>query len=688
MHGAVLSIYTAMSRLAAFAAIFYILFIDVTGSFATKDSIKGVSEEMFNPSNRYSQSYMLTFVQALVTNAPLPMNATTTLPPQGSASLLYLDAADPSDHSTLGFNRDGCLEPLSSDHIYTPTYVAKVLPLLLDHQSWHSINLTTDWVLVDCSYQGRTLGDTTAFKIHVLDRQFSRLTSIVIQTMVIVRPVKQWRVACGTATISTMDLSAVSWQDGALTSSQEATYDVMVGTEFPYANYPFDYVRLLNPASRSGEWNAVIIATGEPVVISGSTGTYRYSPRTQGRYNYFVWQLPANPISYLSTIQWVSVVYTVDSWAWVRYILDMGISLILGANTIVGVIASLNIYRTQHILWIPDVYPGIQAEIMIRSLLLLAICVTTDWWHLFEYCMVKCTARQSWGYSELVLEAVVRSDLQVLYLALFQLLASLLGLRLHVALLLTIYFGCYTFCDAIIAAWPLQAEAASAWLYHNYLLNTLVANGGMDMWAYHENYKTSWDVMAAQLVWYLLALAIAAAYVLLLSVHAWCTRRHRAKIHSGGSTDGRSTSGRSGRHLSYMLVKSSIKAAFDANRIFKSNAKATEATIFERHVRRNQMTTSGLVAPLTDHVIIDGVVHASHSLVWLLGFVLLADDVLLTIEDVPKLWINALLARDVFAVYGYKLNETKASIAPLAERISARSYGLGDLIALSLKPLR
>ncbi|KDO31165.1 hypothetical protein SPRG_19629 [Saprolegnia parasitica CBS 223.65] len=506
--------------------------------------------------------------------------------------------------------------------------------------------------------------------------------------MVIVRPVKQWRVACGTATISTMDLSAVRWQDGALTSSQEATYDVMVGTEFPYVDYPFDYVRLLNPASRSGAWEAVIVATGEPVTISGSTGTYRYSPRTQGRYNYFVWQLPTNPISYLSNIQWVTVVYTVDSWAWVRYILDMGISLILIANTIVGVIASLNIYRVQHIVWIPDVYPGIQAEIMLRSLLLVAICVTTDWWHLFEYCMVKYTARQSWGYTELVLDAVVRSDLQVLFLALFQLIASLLGLRLHVALLLAIYFGCYTSCDAIITAWPLQAEAASAWLYHNYLLNTLVANGGMDMWAYHENYETSWAVMAAQLVWFLLALAIATFYVVLVAVQTGYTRRRRAKIFSGGSTDGRSTSGRSSRRLSCMVIKSSVKTALDPNRVFKRSNKGTEATMFERYVRRDQMTTSGLVAPLTDHVIVGGVIHASHSLVWLLGFVLLADDVLLFIEDVPKLWLNALLARDVFAIYGYKLNKTKDSIAPLPERISAGSYSARDLGALSLKPLR
>ncbi|OQR86631.1 hypothetical protein ACHHYP_10337 [Achlya hypogyna] len=690
-HGVVLS------RLAAFLSALVILYMDTAGSLATKRSIKGASEQMFIPSNHYTQSFLPQYVEALAKKSPTTQ--LTAAPPNASVvQVHYLDAKDAADSSTLAFAQTGCLEPQSGDHIYDASYVTTVLHLILDDQTWHSINLTTALVLVDCSYQGRTLGDTTAWKVHVLDATRENLTSIFIQTMGVARPTKHWQVSCGTATISTLRLSSlhVDVETNSVVSSDVAVYNIMIGMEFPYVNPPFEHVILDNQMSTTGEWAGIVVATGEPIVVSGSTGTYRYSPQTQGRYDYFVWQLPKDPLAYLSTIQWVTVVYSVDSWAWVRYILDMGISVILAAHIVVGIVASYNIYRSQGVVWIPDVYPSIQAEIITRCVLLILVCIISQWWHIFEYCMVKSTARQSWGYNEFVQSSIVCSDLQVVILAFLQGVAMTLQLRLHVTVVLATYYVCYLTQNAIVGSIQLNAAEAASWLYSNYMENTLIATGGMDMWAYHINYDTSWAVIASELVWYIIAISAATTYALSVAIVVARRRRLRSRVLAGPCaktipvpatevTDqhwDRLSSTYLMKHVSQQL------SLLDIRHIFPQADASTELTVFERTVRRNCLNTYGLVAPFAEHEVERGSLVATHSLIWLLGYVILRDEVVISVVDVPMLWCNALLRKEVGAVYGYRLTPEKDTIEPQAQRLFLSDFSGADLFSISIKPLR
>ncbi|OQS04756.1 hypothetical protein THRCLA_20802 [Thraustotheca clavata] len=425
-------------RLVAFSCTFYILFVDISGSIATNDSMKGISRKMINPDNHYTQSYILTFVQSIVQNNIASITTPTAQQPLNDSivQMLYLDVIDPSDLTQLKLYQNGCREFMDSDHIYQPLYSSLLLHHVFDHQTWHQINLTSSWIILDCSYQGRTLGDTTAYKAHILDQSMKNLTTIFIQTMMMNRPQKEWFVSCGTATISNMDLSLLSWNGESLTSSQIATYNVMAAAEFPFENIPFEHVILLNPDSDTGAWDAIMTRTGEKVSICGSTGTYRYSPRTQGRFDYFVWQLPSNPVEYFGIIQWVNIVCSIDSWAWIRYRVS------------------------QHFLRIPDVYSEIRADLVVRDCSPILI------------------------YGEFAYDAVIRSELQFLS-------SHKLHLQVHPAVIMSIYYGCYMFHDKINAALIFCQSALSLWLYENYMLNTILANGEMDSWAFYENLEAS-----------------------------------------------------------------------------------------------------------------------------------------------------------------------------------------------------
>ncbi|OQR85204.1 hypothetical protein THRCLA_10741 [Thraustotheca clavata] len=319
--------------------------------------------------------------------------------------------------------------------------------------------------------------------------------------------------------------------------------------------------------------------------------------------------------------------------------------------------------------------------------------------------MVKDTARQSWGYDEFVYDAVIRSDLQVFFLSFFHLLAHMLHLRVHLIVIIAIYYGCYMSQDKINSTLNLCQSASSSWLYENYMLNTIMATGGMDLWAFHENYETSWAVMAAELAWYILAWCLACAYILVVACYTIVFYKDPNKMvapepslngfHVLGLESGLDYSHFIHRIINFVLCRKVSRRGpqLIAVRPHQVDPRRTiffnvEATNFEKSVRRRYFRTHGFIAPLSERVLHDNQVFATHSLIWLLGFVIVRNEYLVCIGDVPYLWINCLLRRDIYYVYGYPLTKEKDTIESNAVRIPCQDYSLSDLFSITIRPLR
>ncbi|OQR95773.1 hypothetical protein ACHHYP_00042, partial [Achlya hypogyna] len=207
-----------------------------------------------------------------------------------------------------------------------------------------------------------------------------------------------------------------------------------------------------------------------------------------------------------------------DSYAWVRMLLGMGISINLALNGCVALLVSARLYAVHGALWVPDVFPSVQFRVQLRALLCVLVLVITDWWHLFEYALCTADVREGWT-NTFVLADIVRSDALMVFLGLAISLAQLLRIRLRLEVLVAIYLVCYYCSDVIINRMGIALERSNAYVKANYLANILLAHvDGMDLWTIHENTETNYTLLATQMTWWVLACAIGIAYAVVEKV--------------------------------------------------------------------------------------------------------------------------------------------------------------------------
>ncbi|OQR88707.1 hypothetical protein ACHHYP_06678, partial [Achlya hypogyna] len=206
---------------------------------------------------------------------------------------MYIDYAA-GDSSGYTVSPESCAIPAPGDSIYAERYLAKLLPHIASAAPSLDVLLHTD-VVVDCSFKGRQVQDTSALKLHFLNRNESQLWTLFLQTLQLTRPSKRLTTACGMASISMINLSAVSANSaGTLSTSQTAAYTHVIGVEFPYVLAPFHLVEIPDPSklTSDGRRHATIVESGESIELAGIEGIYRSALDIQASYNYCIWDLP------------------------------------------------------------------------------------------------------------------------------------------------------------------------------------------------------------------------------------------------------------------------------------------------------------------------------------------------------------------------------------------------------------
>ncbi|RHY50156.1 hypothetical protein DYB30_010869 [Aphanomyces astaci] len=702
------------SRALACVAAGIVFFCEYTGSDSNKRLLVGVSTPPTKTISYTSPLVTQLFLPILVSTPGLVRTAFETLDankPQNQSFVGYLDKATTVTSSSSSWSAvfhsvtvttTSCNSPSGIDYLYKPSYLHDVLKYALAaYPSW---NLTNHWVVLDCGYEGRKFEDTTVLMLYLVDRQVQTFSTFMLQVLSIHRPAKQRRTSGGVAMFTTMALASMTVDGVTVKSSQPATYETAMGFLFPYEWEAFEPIALDSLVPPDGQWHARIIATNEAFVFSGTTGIYRRGPDIQASFNYFYWDLPSDPITFASTIQFQGVKVFKDTWGWFRCFLGVGIGFNIAINTGVAFLVMYNMYMFTGVFWVPDIYPSIQSRASIRALLLLLDCIMNGWWYPHQWAVNQGSVRNKWG-GTLDFNEISRADGLMVVLATTFVAANALRVRVQLVTVVMIYALCYYLRQDLIKAMGVCVTRVTPFIKQNYFENILpTGHGAMDLWAYHENENTNFWLIANECTYLIVAIGASILYVVLFKL--WDTR-HKPMARQVLSTI---------RHLKWHHVKplvmylvhvgrSSLNARHGNCQIgvarelspqihwtkrstlyIELNATDTENANVERCAGSIVGNIYGFVAFTKDYVYDGGQIFVSASGVWLLGFVIINDQYVVGINHYIKVALNALFGQTYFKVYGFALLEDVVSTRKT--RLLAADIPVRHVWRVSLKRLR
>ncbi|KAF0691733.1 Aste57867_17097 [Aphanomyces stellatus] len=725
--------YSTVSRILSLLAALLILLSEMMSSTANKNVLFGTVSPS-EPAIPYSSPYMSQYLATLVSQPLVVQRMVQTIESNAtSLTVFYLERSN-----TSSFNHGLVLQPMScsppslvTDPLYDAAYIEPLLH--------HALSSLGDWsknqyVFVDCSFDGRVLADTSTVKLYLVDESMTNFSTLVVQTMSVTRPTIRFNTMGGVAMLCTTPLKAMYVDPTTRTVSTTllASYTVTFGFTFPYEWGTFDRITLddLIPQT-NGQWQATVESTGERFQLAGTTGVYRESPTVQASFSYFYWALPSDPVEFATTIQYINVYVRKDVRGWFRCFLGLGIGFNIAVNTLVSLVVVTNLWRTSRVIWIPDVFPAIQRRACARIALLCVDCAVNHMWYPYTYVLSQGGYRTNW-VGTLFLEEIYRADGLMVCLACGYVITYVLRIRLKLMYVVGIYGFCFINRLWLVDHYGICPNEALKIIETDYLSNVIPGNvGGMELWAHHEDSASMSDrllLFANEVTWLILAMGVTFGYALMtkIAVHAIAHAKNIAvsrrwiTVHSVSHLSGSTGLSR----LSQMTARVASDIAIHAftptvapptkvqpvdvpnsNILGKSDQRHwmrrsslydgmthldVDNTRVERCVGMVVGHMTGFVASTTDYVAeVQGDktrVYVSLSGLWLLGFVVVNDRLLVAINDIVFLVLNIILPWHLVRVYGFALHGQV--VAKRQHQIFPNDVQLFELRNLSLKTLR
>ncbi|RHY81417.1 hypothetical protein DYB37_010705 [Aphanomyces astaci] len=693
------------SRVLSMVSAIFVLYCEIMGSHANQAILVGVSLHTNIPTD-YNSPFSPAFLPTILTDPDTVRHTLESICHSASHDpcIAYLDT---TEDGRVDLQAAFCNETSTADYLYGPAYLLPVLTSVLADSVYH-LSVPDLWAFVDCSYFGRISSDTSTVKVTLLDKRIQNITTLFLQTVSLERPWKRRASSGGAATFTTTALSSLKVVDGVVHSTERATYQVAIGWDFPYdVSEPFVPVVLTALIPPSGRWHANVAATDEPLSFSGSMGIYRKYPDVQASVDYYYWDLPSDPMTFMSTIKFPSIHVMRDGWGYYRYFIGFGIGFNLAHTILVACIITVNIYRRDGILWIPDVYPSIQRRVVLRTVLWLSTCYMTDWWYPFQTAMNQGSVRRKLEFA-LYLPELVRSDCLMLTLAVVYVAAAVCRVRVQLFVVVGVYLCCFAHRIALVEMCGVYIDDANEYLHHSFSDNICPGNpGGMDLWIMHENKQTNYWLLVTEGMWSIVAMGTGVGYVLgtklwqvwrpvqttatSTGLGDWIRRRRNAKVGSmvivgpltarGASVECAYGEDSSTPQKKHWTLRSALYDGVTA-------ADAGVNTHFERSAGRVAADFVGFAASSVDYAATSSsrTVYVSESGVWLLGFVVVDDRWVVGINDVLLLAVNVLNRRHIRRVYGFPLNGNE--VAPRRMEVDVSTLTPRTVWNLSLKAMK
>ncbi|KAF0690879.1 Aste57867_17779 [Aphanomyces stellatus] len=652
----------------------------------------------------YESPCMVAFLRALKLDAPSVAAAVATALQPTTTNVVYLVPS--GDKYALSSVR--CVVDGTVGDIQDPAVARRFLA-----QVYLGLGLVFSddlVVVVDCSFDAIVTQDSSTFRAHVADCQFSYLVTVTTEAVLMERPLLRQTTICSPVILVNTTLDAIQFDPNkagkAAFSRPLAPADVvtLVAVQYPFVDAPFVplYIDTITDESKAlARMPGPDGTTNESVVLVGTDGLYIDCEFIFAAYYTYMFKRPTDAAVNIATQQFLGVPNTKNAYAWgylvASSVLCTTILYVVVAATAVAVTTS----RTRQVSLVhtlPDVASLVTMALKMHAVAAVVCCCLDRGWGLYEWSDISAKLRTKAYRASVPLPPHIRGVLLSWSPARDWPLAGL--------------------------GWSLYTWGASSALMRSpyYLLH-------IPSPTYIRGALVSWVVLVCHVTARLLAihfnLAVVVALPLLLDLESifftgtWglyvdLSAQYLVDISADSLTPSRPS------HLAVWSYHPllSIDPRFVVNEI----SGFVYATIFlvgaqvlfkamgvlvascRQHAAVQPMhdgpTTSfpfedclthtsahGLHAPFDKHVEVGGIVSASPAWVWHLGYVVVDDRFLFSLTDVPKLAVNIATRTDHFFIYGYGVHHTRQLTTRLHHYLHEDFESLVALTRLTLEPL-
>jgi len=507
-----------LNKFAGLAAILYVVVCDITGSSAVGKTLFG---SFSKPSSiPYYNFAIQRFVRDRVLNKLHSIEEIKRIQ-DNKQIVIYLNVGGGMGNYSIQF--DSCSNYQDSDGLYNKSYVIFLLQTALNGYN-SNINLTafTHTVIVDCSYDGRTVQDTSTFKVYMVDNELLQIYSFTFQTMLVSRIRSRTKSSCAPMTISCTNFNSfqaspiLSSSDAlsmGLSSNETSTYKALIAYEFPFLLSGFHEINIAE-TTPTMEWHARDLVTNESIILYSVSEFYRRSPTEQADFFQFVWDLPGDPVKDITVAKFVSLAYTKDPWAWIQSLVIAGLSYRILTTLLIAILASINIYITESRLYFPDIFPAVQHEIVLRSVILIFALACDNFWGIELWAIVQGYLRDNNNAFAVVSENI-RSDMLTFYFTWCYTVCILLKTNANQGVVVLIFALCYYYSGYLAQNYGMYNTEGLALRNELWLADLLQSNTPIHLWSYYELSPLPMWYVISEMTWLLIASIIAAAFIAL-----------------------------------------------------------------------------------------------------------------------------------------------------------------------------
>ncbi|KAH9104032.1 hypothetical protein LEN26_004007 [Aphanomyces euteiches] len=627
------------AALVAFLTGLLVLYIYGSGAKSAMDSLKstqfGINGSTFIYA-QYESPLLMSFVKLLKTDAPSVVPAfQQTIQ---NASVVYIVQAD--ETSTLEFTTTNCVASGGTvTDIHDPQVVRDFVSLVY---SGLGASFTNDLIaVIDCNFGAIVGQDSSTFRVHVVDPKLTYITTISTEAMQMTRPqMRQKTVSMPVIVVNTTFASikmTPPYDDYSTAFSRPlAPTDVrvLVAIGYPFEDAIFQPLAVERVNEQSQIEGTLVWPNNwtESVYLNAYDGTYRDESTIFGYYFSFSIHIPDDAASNLGYLSFVGVPQIKNSWAWGYLLVCLQLCLVVALDMFSAVLVAVgtsrrvqfNVFHT-----LPDISHHLEKAILVHAILSIPCCLLDGGWAWYEWSVSSAQLRNI--YNTNTIPRPLHIWCILLSWTVFVCTAMTKILRCNFSST-AILFVCLV-ADAhetyFNGPWGLFVEfSAQCMMDSNAESLTPSRSLHLDIWSYHSQPTLKPKFVLNEVSGFVYAAGFLLTTQVLMKVIYLIHGRLRRQVSPHSSDD---------KAISFPFEDGQTNTPLRG--LFLS---------FDKHEEDKASST----------------ILATPAWVWYLGDVVVDDVFVFRLTDVPKLWLNQLLRRDYFHIYGYDvtLNEVNTNL--------------------------
>ncbi|KAF0717821.1 Aste57867_2069 [Aphanomyces stellatus] len=450
-------------RVATCAAVVAIVYIEYLGSMALKHSMWGQLHVTQHQTTWFTSSAMTAFVlrdAPAVTIEDEDGDPAAILPPvlAGTSKVLYLDTVP-----TYRESRQGCVHD-------TEFLVAQIATSATALHVPEATTYAATTLVLDCTFTGRV--DSSIVRVHWMDVQREILVTVTVQSLRAVQPKIQRDELCWLRSTVVTNLTQLRMarldQDDHVAPLHPPLYAMRLASQVDQDVFSPIHVMQVNDLS----WTVQDDDAAMSYEIVGVQGFFWHTPTILGTTIRFMWRLPQDATSLISSLGYVYETTTIHTFAWIQALVVVGVWGRIVVTLFVTCIVVNTKYQATGRLGLPQVFPTVQQTLNFRSVLILGAMACDGFWGLRAVALRHGFTRlYAWPAVD---DSTVRANLLTWCMAWIAVVAQRCHVTISPAIVVVVFCTCEA-CQTWLA-WPWAViDGLVARMYvQNQLHNTCV----------------------------------------------------------------------------------------------------------------------------------------------------------------------------------------------------------------------